>query len=359
MGKLRILHRVPLVGQRGGASLLFNQWIPENEASAITVERDGMRIAVSVDRTCVDSMHDDITDELISRWLNIRVVALLVEVVVADIPDDLGAFIVEKERWPKGEDIINSSNAATRELAERYAALGCKVMLAVLEVINRIVSWAYAEHGVYWLATREPTASRVSSNNNEFGARAMFSGSRVVRWCPPAADEPIELGVHSELSIHRSDWEALAGFVRSSRRTDAIGEILGNARLHLANGHTRGAVIEAVSALEAAVSRFMKSPKLDALRTDRVYARAKPTASLSKHLEHLGFTATVAHLLPLLLPSAVLTADLLSGACEAIQCRHNIVHNQQRSLDIPAASAHVRAASALIVVLRGATAEAP
>lgn len=355
MGELKVCHRVPFVGQQGNASLPFDQWIPEGDGAAITVVRGGTRLSVSINRDCIDSMREEITDELLSSWMNIRVAALSVEVVVADIPAELGMFIVDKEHWPKGEDILNSPVATTRELAEQYASLGRQVMVAVLEVTNRVVSWAYAEHGVYWLTTREETPPRVSSNNIEFRACATFDGGRAVRWCPPAADEPLRLEVNPGLSIRRRDWGDLSDFVRSDCRADAIGEILGNARLHLANGHARGAVIEAVSALEASVSRFAKSPLLDSLRTDRPYGHTQ----FSSNLKHFGFTATVEHLLPLLLPPAVLTPDLLSRSCAAIQCRHNILHNQQRSLGMALASTHVGAACELIAVLRCATAASP
>lgn len=355
MSELRVLHRVPFIGQHGGSSLLFNQGIPEDPASTIQVIHDGLPLKLSVDRGCVDPMMGAITDDLLQNWINISVVAVLVEVIIANVPADLGLFVIEKETWPKGDDIINSPDPVTRGLAEQYAALGCRVMLSVLHVTNRLVSWAYAEHGHHWLSTREASTARMMSNNNEFKATAVYDGSRHVRWCPPNRDSPIVFVSDSTSALSRDDWSTAASFVGETRRSDAVGEMMSHARAHLDNGHARGAVIEAVSALEMAVDRFASNPEIRALRSDRSF----PNASFRADLKHLGFTRSVRYLLPLLISPSILTLELLYRVNGAIQCRHNIVHGQHRKLDVSTAWSHVRAADAVIGVLRAATRGAP
>jgi hypothetical protein len=350
MGELRVFHKVPLIGRGNGAHLVFNQWLPEDSASAITVDHDGFRLVISVDRGCV-AAPEQVTDDLLRRWINICVVAVLVEVVVADVPEELGAFVIEKENWPRGDDIMHSPEPATRDLAEQYAALGRRIMQAVLHVTNRLVSWANAEHGHYWIATREESPDRMMSNNTGFRASAEYDRGRRVRWCPPNVDAPVVLVSSGEAAIRRDDWQDARSFVGSARRSDAVGEIMGNANALLDSGHARGAVIEAVSALEGAVNRFARAPKIEVLRSDRLFIRT----SFVTDLKHLGFTATVRYLLPLLIPATALTPDLLSRVDKAIECRQRIVHDLQRNLDISDAQSHVRAAANLIAVLRGAT----
>lgn len=351
MGELKVRHKVPFIGHWEGVGLPFDRWIPEDDGSRLTRVEDELTIEVLVDRSCVESLRGPIDDQQLKKWTNIRVVALMVE-ISTEVAGDLGRFILEKEQWPKGEDILTSPDLETRDLAERYAELGRTVMSKVLSVTNRVISWAYAEHGAYWLSMREEVTGQTQSRNNEFESQATFAGSRFVRWCPPVLQEPIVLKSYADLSIDPGLWETMREFFHSGRKVDAVGEFLSNARAQLMNGHVRGAVVESVSALETAVSGFLKSPRTDMLRSDRPYA----TQDFSRASRRLGLTETVEHLLPLLLPRGRLTQSLLVRVFEAVQCRNNIVHNQQRSLGGSAATRHVDSVAELTWILRQATA---
>lgn len=347
-----MLHKVPFIG-RGGrdvGTLLFDQWIPDEDAVALCLDHDGMTVSITVGKDCVSSFNE-VTDELISKWLNVNVTAVKIRVVVHDVADDLAAFAQAKEQWPRGEDILHSPDPAIRNLALQYSEVGQRVLLAVIRATNRLASWASAEHGHYWLGTRDESAGRMMSDNTGFNARAVWNDGKSFRWCPPGNDDPIQITVGGGFELSRSDWAAAGDFVRSDRQSDSIGEIMANAAVHLHSGSARAAVIESVSALELAVHRFADTPELSVLRADRLFV----SDTLKNDLKHLGFTNGVRHLLPVVLPPSLVDESILHRANDAIMCRHRIVHGQQRKLDLATARRHVAAARALAGILQTAT----
>jgi hypothetical protein len=350
MGELRIHHRVALKSSSGGeGTLVFKCWLPGPE-NPIAFELYAMRVAVTVDKSCVDAF-EEVTDELISRWGNIRVRSVLIDVIVSDVDDDMCDFIATHYEWPKTGRILESEDPEVRLRAEVYSELGQRVLAAVLRGVNRLSSWASAEHGQYWLAGRGGSTDSMMSNNNEFDAVVFVNGGAPVRWCPPNRDAPITIYMHTGVELEPGDWGEATDFVSSEKRPDATGEILANARTLIDAGYFRSAVIEAVAALELATNRFAQHPTTDMLRHDRYFTGDSFTAEL----KHLGFTATVRHLLPLVFKPEMLDGETLAKADSAIDCRHRIVHGAQRDVDEAVARRHVHAAGKVIEILQRAT----
>jgi hypothetical protein len=107
-------------------------------------------------------------------------------------------------------------------------------------------------------------------------------------------------------------------------------ELLAGAEFLADSGYSRVALTEAVSALELALDHFSKSPQADSLFQNSLRERLG-IESLPRLVDrHLGLSASVALLLPLLLPHEELPADILRDCREAIEQRNNITHRGQR-----------------------------
>jgi hypothetical protein len=348
MAKILITHNVPLSGESEGGALIFSQWLPEGIEQALQIPGDAVETRVWLDRTCVRSLtHEPLTDDLISKWVNMPVERLFVDITAGDIAEDLAAFIRDKQDWPRGEPIIGSGNPETQRLAEAYMRLGWTVLSAVLEATNRITAWAYAEGGQYWVRERDEEAEIMMGRNSEFNARASVDGGPWIRWCPPFIDS-FNIGVlGGQRGLKQDDWNLLQGFLLSKRRPTLFRELISNAYALLAAGNSRSAVIEAVSGLEVAFRTFTRTPDPTKLRN----TGSDLIDSLSRDSERLGFSTSFRYLLPIVIKDFEKNRvnHIETGA--ALDTRHNIVHNGQREVHVDVARNHVRAVAAFAMFL--------
>jgi hypothetical protein len=337
-----------------GGWLVFRQFLPEAPDDIATFQADGLQVRVHFDRACVENLGAPVTDDLIRRWLNISVPAVLIDVGVPELTGDLERFVRAKADWPRqGVDILEVSDESDRRLAVEYQRLGHSVLRAVLRATNRLASWAYAERGQYWVETRSMNVEKtMMSRNNEFGARVTFSDGSSYRWCPPNHDLMDYQEGPSE-PITPETWQAAMQFLGSDSRPSLVGELLANAEALLASGRGRSGVLEAVCALEVAVGHFAARPDSDALM--RPPGLTAP--SLTADLDHLGFSRFVKYLLPLVVNPSTISPDELQGATEAIECRNRLAHGAslQRAIGAATAREHVRSLRRVIVGLRTLT----
>ncbi len=294
-------------------------------------------------------MHE-LTDDLVRTWSNMPAARLYIDVHPEPIPDDLAAFIRNNANWPQRRPMpLDSPDSETRRLAVDYQDLGLRVLGTVLHVTNRVVAWAYAERGQYWLEEREIESSMamMMSRNNEFNARASIDSGPLVRWCPPFRDTMVVVAHRN--GLQSDDWLALTEFLRErERRPSLVGELLGNAKALLSQGHNRAALIEGVTALEVAFRAFLRRPHPVALQR----AQTVTGGHLKATVEHLGFTAMVKYLLPLIL-EGLPKAHAVS--CAALDERHSVVHHGQRDVGREKARRYLSALTELTRFLESAT----
>jgi hypothetical protein len=115
--------------------------------------------------------------------------------------------------------------------------------------------------------------------------------------------------------------------------------------------------VEAVCALEVAVNSMARKPGSALVISSEIRAVLEST-TLEKMVDRLGLTATTNILLPLILPKEDAAGDLLALACRAISTRQNVVHNGQRSVDIPMFGKMIQAVRKLCEILNKHTAGA-
>jgi hypothetical protein len=126
---------------------------------------------------------------------------------------------------------------------------------------------------------------------------------------------------------------------------------LSNAFAFLSAGNNRSAIIEAVSGLEVGFRSFVRRPDAAKL-SDAARGHAN---DLARDTERLGFSASLTYLVPIVIRNFEDHSSEHAQTCEAVDTRHNIVHNGQREVHHAAASKHVRAVAAFAETLNDCT----
>ena len=167
-----------------------------------------------------------------------------------------------------------------------------------------------------------------------FKAKFMLEGeeSEWVKWNAPYTGIAMLQESPEGTYVRREEWSEVYDFVNSSRRATLILELLANSKNLAKTGYERSAIIEAVTALEVAVTSFSKSPKWSEIINSEISTRID-TESFTSQVEHLGFSATLRYLIPLLFSESILPSDLLNKCHEAVVIRHDVVHRGQRKIE--------------------------
>lgn len=332
MALLTVRHLIPFGREPWGVRLLnFHRWLPAGEAQALVRQTPEYRARRWFDRSCLGHIALDDDDDL-SRYINVRVGKVFVDVLIEDLADELAVFVRDERDAPRG--IHHGATPGQPEyqpLNDAYLRLGVVVSEAALTTYNRFVAYARNQKGQYWLPERPIDHNRISSMNVEFNAKAHTEHYDWVRWCPPNSDV-IVLRVHGEkLFISEDEWDDAQRFVSENSRPSLVFELLANAELLIDEGYRRSAVMDAVAAFEQAVVMFSQSPLLDGLMPVQSLGRVD-IKNLKTQVEHIGFSATVRYLLPILFPEEVLPTRLLNRCQEAIDVRNTIAHRGQRDV---------------------------
>ena len=310
-------------------SVVFTHWLPLSDEDAITVLRDDLTLRLSLDMDCLGHVMD-VPREGIPRYVNLHVSKLYVDATM-DVTNELAEFIYQERDRPRRRPSENPVSETYGLLSDEYARLGHRVLAASITVFNRLLMYARSEKGQYWLELQDIDLHMMQSLNVAFRAKVCIPPYGWVRWCPPSIDQLTLISLGEERYIAKDAWPSVTRFVQSKARTNLVLELLANAEALRDDGFRRSAVIEAVTALEVALSRFAESPHLDMLDAD-LLARV-PAESLKPQVEHLGFTGSFKYLIPLLFNDTLASRELLERCWEAIDVRQAVVHHGQRDVD--------------------------
>ena len=330
---LTIQYAIPLSDEDWGEPYVtFYQWLPSGASEALVRERGDYSARLWIDRECVVSL-SPVDDEYLSRWVNITVGKVHVDVTVRNIPDELAKFIYDERESPREvHHGIEPEHADYEAFHNRYHDLGLEVLNFALTTYNRFIAFARNYKSQFWLPERPFDKNHVSSMNVAFRAKVRSEDYIWIRWCPPATDSLTVYSSGKETSVKQSDWSQVQEFVSGDSRPNLVLELLANAQLLIDEGRRRSAIIEAASALEIAVSEFAKTAKLNDLVVNDLLSRFD-TGNLRSQIEHLGFSGSVRYLLPLLFPADVLPTEILKSCQQVIEIRNNVVHYGQRDVN--------------------------
>ncbi len=334
----------------GGPCIAFYQWIPEHHADAIVLSENSKQVSITIDKTCVSNL-GEVTDELISALVNISVSKLNIEIVLRDIDDELVGFIYDERESPKEiHHGLKPGENGYDDLKERYKSLGIEVAEIALKAFNRVVSYARNAKGQYWLSEHKFNKDRLRSLNNQFRAKARINNGEWFRWCPPSIDCITIYAEGNETAIKREEWVSVSEFVASSDKPNLIFELLANSRQLFDSGHMRSSVIEAVTALEVAVSKFGRKANVEMLSASTLTDRID-VDRLGTQIQHLGFSGSIRYLIPLLFPENVMPNNVLAKCFKALEVRNNVVHQGQRDVSSDLVREILRDVTALCRVL--------
>lgn len=311
------------------AVLLFGRWMPLREEDVVTVTLDNLTTRLWFDLSCSTLRDVDLPDIDMHTW--VIVTKVHAETALGGVPDKLVDFIYEEcERYKLGPN--DSHDARYKQLRDEYQEMGRKVLQTSLAAFNRLIRFARNQKGQYWLDERPIDFDHMASDFVEFRAKVKLPDRDWIAWYPGSTDLIRLRGPSPEKLITDADWADARLFVCGNNRIDLILELLANSEALAANGYRRNAIIEAVTALEIAVSRFAHSPKLNELVSSEI-ARRMDTVSLRSQVEHLGFSASIRFLLPLLFGEELLPCAVINQCQRAVAIRGNVVHEGQRDIE--------------------------
>jgi len=335
MSKIHIRYLIPFANEEWvDQRITFYQWLPDGKNEVLIRQRDNITARLWIDKDFI-SVVTSIEEEEISRCVNLPINKVYVEVEVSEISEALARFVYDERDSPMGTHHgISPECEEYTTLKSEYEVLGLKVLKAALTLYNRFIAFARNHKSQYWLQERPFDGNRIPTMNNAFRAEIRSEDYDWVRWCPPSTDI-IAIAIYltdDETSIKREEWKQVQEFVASDSRPNLILELLANAQLLVDEGHRRNAIIEAASALEAAISAFAKKGKVDKLVASGLLSRFD-VSQLQVQIEHMGFSASLRFLLPILFPAEVLSTEILNNCQEILKIRNNVIHNGQRDVD--------------------------
>ena len=336
MTKDIVVHmEIPLLADQlvSTPALIFASWLPEKENEFITVDDEIGVLKLWFDRRCWSSSG---RGHAVSEHINVLVSKIYADVMIADLSDDLVAYIKLTADQP---------HPPNDPYKQEYLELGRKVYLLTAKYLNKLIGYVHSEKGQYWL--REYPIDWVNSLhtiNNKWEAKVSIE-SEWFRWYPDNRQSISSRndGCDDEVRfIDRETWNDIQGFIVSQKKPQSIWVLLANAEMLAIIGHHRSAITEAVAALEAAVESFSNNPASEnafgALRSERMKAN-----SLKKNLDHLGFRNTVLYLFPIIFDEETMPTEVLKTCQDAIETRNNVIHNMMRSIDYTKLWAYLQA----------------
>jgi hypothetical protein len=310
----------PLIG---APAFTFTHWLPDGKANGIKIIDERLEILLWFELKSTWWAFQPSREEL-KNHVNVLAHYVLAEVTVHEVDDCLASYMERRDfkRLP------DSTEAAVQR---EYEELGRRILEALLERINRLITFARVVKGQYWLLDYSGVEDRLHSHFQKFEARGRIDSRDPFRFQPGTGD-CISVSMTPEAKYIREDeWDAVKDFVQGRSRAPMVLELLAGAQQLAGNGYVRSALTEAVTALEVAISDFARSANCDNELSSMFGARMG-LERLQKQVERMGLSGTVRYLLPLLLTDEQLPNQVLKDCSDAIEARQNVVHNGQRDV---------------------------
>jgi len=228
----------PLVG---APALTFARWLPIGDNQAINVEWDSIALKLWFDITAT-WWASQRKEEDLPHMVNVLAHRVFADAVVCDVPDDLLQYMAQR-------DFTRSPTPEEQPLQQRYDEIAERLLVLVLQTLNRLLSYVRSRKGQYWLSEYPIDSGRMSSYYVHFKAQARSGNGPWFRFGPSSIDpRHIEL-VPEERYVRRDEWDEIRTFVRGVARTPLARTLLAGAEALAASGQSRSALTEAVTAL--------------------------------------------------------------------------------------------------------------
>jgi hypothetical protein len=323
---------IPSLDDDQGGTLVFLHWLPIAPDRVLEIRHeDGSRVSLSFDLKAAWWASSP-SEEEVRQTVNVGAHYVFVEVMIPH----LDANVADRIRA--------GSQRETDATADAYFKLGEHIHTLAIEAVNRLLTYARSVKGQYWLRSRSIDHGTMSSAFARYYARAWIGAQGPFDWRPSFVHRMTARLENESRFIREDEWPNVVRFVTGSSKGPLVGELLANAEDLASRGYRRSAVMEGVAALEVALSAMSDRGIANTRWLERVGTKV-PAQSLEKHIDRLGFSATVRYLLPLLVDE--LDDATLASCDEAIQARQTIAHQGQRDVTDEKARKFIRSLRAL------------
>lgn len=314
--------------KRNAYPIFFYEWLPETVSEALALVEDGMMCLYWADQECIQQVTRSRKVDGKRQNMEMWVGKLYASVGGFSVEDRLAETIVQlsKETLFDPDHFAKKYDAA---LLLQHQELTRRIHRNALFGLNRVIGHIRAERGQYWLEERKVEGRDIFSDFNKFRAKVSIEGSESMRLVDTRIGVWRAFPCPVDRRVGREDWKAVGSLMRS--KPDLMGTLLTAADEYRSIDQTRIAMIEAVSALEIAVGEFAeKNNASDWFKAGSLERFG--IESLKAHCNHLGFTATVSYLFPMIFTEEQVSATTLRDCRDAINERHTIIHKRQRSV---------------------------
>lgn len=324
MTTLTIRFKVPVVRdgdmrERASGGITFDSWLPEDRENAVKVEKEDLTCEIWFDKSTIQPTITQFPDT--KYWTPMEAQYALGIVTVTKVTETLKKYIESKQ----------DDREIDETLENEHQQLATKMVHLIVDTYNRIVQYVRSCLGQYWVTE---TAVRNSTYEQclRFDCRVPIAGELWLLFAPRSANrEPITIVLDTSRHINKDTWSELRAFVEERKRPPRYKELFTGAEEIKSLGHNRGALLEGIAALESALQRFIQSPHAENLYGHKLKNRMEG-ASLAKQVQHMGFSGSIAFLLPVIIDEALLPTAIVEGCRTAIEVRNNVVHNGQRDV---------------------------
>lgn len=324
MATLEFNLKIPIESEPivSAAALTFARWLPLDEDDALVAKENNVeaRLYFKIESTwwasrpTVDELPHHVNVLAHRLWADVRAVELSPELVEYACTRDYSA---DPKSLPK-------------DLECQLQELGTVVVQLTLRAYNRLVDFARSEKGQYWLKPYSLDLNMMASLLTSFEARVREPGGTWNGFRSGFDTVAVEL-LAENLYLTQDDWSRVKDWIESNARPPLVGSLLAGAEELAGAGHTRSALTEAVTALEVALFRFAKRPQIELL-LETYSPNRVGLESLKAHVKHLGFSCSLAYLLPVLIPEEALPTAVLKVAKKAVEARQSVVHEGKRAV---------------------------
>ena len=286
----------------------FDRWAPIETADCLSANRLGTLVSMTFRLEDLSNVSREEVDRIMN--VGLRRVHLHIQ---EEVNNDIASLI----------------RATTKGGEGQYKELGNKLQDAAIWTLNRMIGFARAFKGQYWIELVRPDRDNPSQFFLRHGAKSTLDGV-------PVQFDPDRRVVHAVVTmpsqtsmITRSDWDEMKKFVAGNSRPPLAGSLIADARASATAGNLRSAVVEAATALEVALNSFAR------YASPRLLKRIAPeleTKSVKALVDKLGFRGSFALAIPMLLVEEEFPRTTLSRCRTLIDLRNNVVHQGMREL---------------------------
>ena len=331
MSKNILLHfEIPLSDNVFGPSMIFNRWIPREE-NPIEFKKEQFNLRLWIDKDCI--IFGKKSDKAIASSSYVMVNKIKVDIKIQDIDDELATFIYDERDSSRTTHYgVQPSDDRYDDLSSKFNKLGLDIVELTYTTCNRLISYVRNQKGHYRLDLITYNEEDLHSTYVRADVIAKIDDGEWFQWNPYYIGvDTIAFG-DNKGRITEDDWYQIQEFVTTKKRINLANELLSNSMsLLFKYGHRRSAVIEATTALEVALVNFSKNPNFEKFDFPTDIGRID-IANLGNQRKHLGFSASIRYLLPILFKEEVLSTELLNKCQTAIVARNNIIHEGQRDI---------------------------